>query len=369
MMQETASTPTIAGAATSGTDLGMSTAQPSQATLRLWARMLDLLKTKNRSFADVAATSDRVGLLRAIGFTDPLDVAALETEWLRLTKMGGADATNSLARHFASAEARARDVWRATSEKISADIDGIRRQTLEEQRDTFLDLAKNGMLSAEDALLGTYIFWGTPDDLHVLRGLLLQNRGAARLRAHNFFVAQHREESFLATHGEQLMKLRYPLFPAAKGFAALNERVLHEASREGTGGSDGKRHEHMAKIFATPDGVGGGYAPIGQLSDGAWYTDVSALEKANGELRRQVKGLENKVQRLQDELRTGDSGPQHRGGRGGRGYRGGRGARGGDQVGDNSGLGKEPTPATASEGTEVKDALHTLTKRGFRAVQ
>ena len=77
-----------------------------------------------------------------------------------------------------------------------------------------MDLAKNGLLSAEDALLGTYLFWGTADDQHVLRGLLLASRGLTRLRAHNFFVGQHREESFVAAHGEQLMTMQYPLFPA-----------------------------------------------------------------------------------------------------------------------------------------------------------
>ena len=340
---------------------------PSVATTRLWAAFADKLRAKDRTFGDVAATSDRASLIKALGFGDPWDIALLETEWARLVGTEGSDPAQSLAKHFASAEARSRDVWRATSEKIAADIDAIRRQTVEEQRDTFLDLAKNGLLSAEDALLGTYLFWGTADDQHVLRGLLLQHRGLTRLRAHNFFVAQHREEAFLAAHGEQLMGMQYPLFPAVKGFAALNARVLHEAS-QGTGGDEAQRHHRMAKIFATSDGAGGGYAPIGQLSDGAWYTDVTTLEKANGDLRRQIKGLELKVQRLQEGSKPGDSVSQYRGGRGGRGYRGGRGARGGDQGGASSSPTVEPTAGTEN-GTESKGALHTLSKQGFRVVQ
>ena len=72
------------------------------------------------------ALADTVDELRLTGLDRALILSRLALE--RHTKTDVTDATHSLARHFASAEARTRDVWRATSEKVEltstdADID------------------------------------------------------------------------------------------------------------------------------------------------------------------------------------------------------------------------------------------------------
>lgn len=53
-----------------------------------WTKFLSALEARGTSFQQVRGASDPTALIRAVGFTDPLDVAVLETEWAARAQQG-----------------------------------------------------------------------------------------------------------------------------------------------------------------------------------------------------------------------------------------------------------------------------------------
>jgi gamma-tubulin complex component 2 len=61
-----------------------------------WNRFLSALQSRAKSFESVKLASDRVGIIHALGFTDPLEVASIETEWnSRLPQQGQPQGSSS----------------------------------------------------------------------------------------------------------------------------------------------------------------------------------------------------------------------------------------------------------------------------------
>jgi len=272
------------------------------------------------------------------------------------TAHGGAEA------YLAKAEERTREPWRAIR-----DAEHIRREKLaadvgthtDNQRRLFVELAKAGLLTEQEALSLTYtVFGGSTADLVFFGSLLTELAGLDRIRAHNWRVGEALGEVWLQANGARLARLSLPLFPPTEPFAALNTRLLLSLDEVNGGGAGGPI---PAPLFAPPaaratPASGGGMLPVVQDHHGNWGVEVQVIEDAcnqlkreNASLKRQVGGLERKLERVQSGQRGGgnrnDGNASGRsGGYGyGRGaYRGGRGASGGEPAGYGA-----PTPALA----------------------
>jgi len=264
----------------------------------------------------------------------------------------------------------------------------------DELRKEFEAQAKAGMLSTLECLVGQYALYSdTRFGPFTLMAMILRLPAAQRVKIHNWGIANAMNEGRILAVGKAVSELTVPLFPEVGGLSTLNTKLLSKGTA--AGGDEPAEHVRLFRnsrsgdIFSSPSGVhGGGYAPIGQLSDGAWYTDTSALEKQNAELRRQIAGLEKKVARVSegrpDNRHAQPDGRQPQQGRGFSGRNQGRGrsgARGGsDQTSEDTepsggapphkpsqnGAVKQPT---LEPDAEVRAALALLKKRGFQTVQ
>jgi len=203
--------------------------------------------------------------------------------------------STDLVDYFRAERARVVEPWRNAAEKVENIVKGIRRQTIDEQRELFLDMAKNAMLTEQEVLFGQYLFYGEPADVHLLRGMLLAARGGDRIRLHNFVVASEREESFLRMHGEVLQYLQYPLFPASRSFAALNEKLLAEVH----GPSGGGTRKQKPSVFSV-DPSGGETLPVVTTKDGGWGVDTSQIEEAFGQVFERLNTLGSELKSVKD---------------------------------------------------------------------
>jgi len=238
-----------------------------------------------------------------------LDKAAVLSKIRELPTARQKDNSGTLADYFRAERARLVEPWRNAAEKADNIVKGIKRQSIEEQKELFLDMAKNAMLTEQEVLFGQYLFYGDTADVHLLRGLLLAARGADRIRIHNFVVASAREESFLRMHGEALQGLAFPLFPAARVFAALNEKLLVEVvpcggrAPKAAGGTAKQRPSVYA---ARTDVDGGGALPVVPADNGSWVVDTTPIENAFGEIFSTLNALGEEVRALKDAAHCQD---------------------------------------------------------------
>lgn len=245
--------------------------------------------------------------------------------------------SDPLREHFSEQEKRQRDQWRVSEQKHSADREATKHLSWPSLQKSFVDMAKNQLLTEEEAVLGTYLMFGDEDARKFFSCTIMRKRNFERVQAHNFYVASRMEDPdcFLASHGSKLLSLQYPLFPPTNEFTSLNTKLLFEVV-EG-GGTPSSIKATLPRLFRYDTVAGGGFAPIGQLQDGSWAADVTRLEDKNKELeaanrslKSQIQGLERKFHRQGSDQNppayARNENPQPWRGRG----RGGRGARGGD---------------------------------------
>jgi len=338
---------------------------PPTPSTNLWGEFVGRLQAKGRTFAQISRSGDRAAVLRACGFADPLDVAALETEWS--SRGDQQDSTAALIAQFERQDRRAREKWSAKADALRAEREAITKQPLKELQAEYLELCKAAQLTMEDAYVVGYLLYSGDEERHLLAANIMRKENIDRYLAHNFAIAARREEAFIQIHGDKLLACRFPLFPADGAFSALNTRLL--GGETATGGSG------TTKLFKPGEGTAGRYVPVGQFNDGSWGADVTTLEQQNVSLYRHIQGLERKVSRLTGEE---DHVSQQRGrGRGrsrGRGYaRGGEASQGetDDALGGAPAAQSAPAPTPKSDGKEkeVKTAMALLNKKAFRVVQ
>lgn len=239
----------------------------------------------------------------------------------------GATPEQTLAKHFAEQERRAREPWRAVEQRLAVEREALQATPPDELRAFFLDMARTQTLEPEDVLTGTYLLYGEEADRRFLAGLL-QKKPRERVQAHNFFVASMMPPQFLAAYGEHLLTLRYPLFPHTKEFSALNVRLLQETTAP-TGGAAAATAERPSVYRRRDEAAGGEYlAPVQQHPSGAHVVDLTMVESA-------VVALQARCNALEQQLKT-QSG---RGGRGGRGGNSGNNGAYGAQRGNGGGRG------------------------------
>lgn len=189
----------------------------------------------------------------------------------------------SLAAHFAEQERRRVDPWRAQAAKLEAERQAIERESRDQRRSQFIDLAKNGLVSVEDCMAASYLLFGSPAAQAIYEGLLLRRRDLDRIVAHNFYVGSMLEESFLARYGSKLLSFPLPLFPPVAEMTALNLKMLEQYSPESpVGGAANFFRRQLfagAADFRPIEATGAGYIPVGQLENGATVADTTALEQ------------------------------------------------------------------------------------------
>ena len=262
--------------------------------------------------------------------------------------------TKTIADHLAAVERRRLQQWRVAEERCATQRRSIASETDDQLRSAFTVLAKDKAVSPDDALVSLYAFFAQEEGLHFFRGLLARiPPGHPRIQAHNFFVASLANPAFLETYGEEIERLRWPLFPPGEEFAVLNMRLLTEGSVSAGGAYAGP--PDVPSVFRRRSPQGGEYfAPL-VTKQGQWGTDltivedaVSALQNASisqeAKLAQVAKGL-SQLHRVRDALRgPSDDAPRGRG----RGRRGGSfgGGRGGSEFKPRGGETAPPTDPT-----------------------
>ena len=249
--------------------------------------------------------------------------------------------TDPLREHFSEQEKRQREQWRVVEQKHAADRVGMKKVSLGALQKDFIDMSKHQLLTEEEAMIGTYVLFGDDDARKFFSCTLMRKRNFERVQAHNFFVASSMSdpEYFLTTHGVKLLTMPYPLFPPTEEFTSINTKLLFDVVEGGAAATT------LPRIYRYGPGVtGGGYAPIGQLHDGSWHADTTALEQQNqqevqrqqqinAELRKQIAGMERKLSLLGAPPRVNRQQQQPQQQRGGyRGRGGGRALHGGEAV-------------------------------------
>lgn len=212
-----------------------------------------------------------------------------------------ADSTAVLAEHFRLEALRRVEPWRVALHMHESIFEQVRKQTSEQKQAMFLDLARNGLLSPEDVLTGTYLLYGCKEDLEMYSGLSLRLSGHKRVVAHNWFVARQQEPAFVQIHGEIISKLQWPLFPPHPEFSAINQRLLTECAEVSGGAAQARsfvpsvyrrRDPSGGSFFAPVIDVGGQAAvDLGPAEDAvlALQQRLVALERQNAELQRKVQ--------------------------------------------------------------------------------
>ena len=216
----------------------------------------------------------------------------------------------ALADHFKEVEMRNFQPWRRDVQKFEQIVAEWKTISLEELQDTFLAKAKAGQMSTTETMLAIYLLYGGPDQPQFLRCMLVNTSGAHRMFMHNVYVATTRERSFMQLHGEEIVRMSVPLFPAGREFNVLNNQVL---SAEVTGGGPQDRRSGLFRETEEGDPMGGGISlPVqGPGQDGNYYVDMTQVQEAMFHLEKQqeiVSGLVAGIQKSQAQSRGGQKG-------------------------------------------------------------
>jgi len=161
--------------------------------------------------------------------------------------------------------------------------------------------AKVGNLTPLESIIGRYVMYEGEYGGYLLMCLILRTPPETRLLLHNWSIAGAMSDGKKEAFGAAIASLEVPLFPDVEPFVALNQRILTQGSSVSGGGTDtlfASREDIFGKTKTSVSG--GGYAPLGQLPDGSWAADTSAVEAG---LRRQIAALERRVTSLGGTVR------------------------------------------------------------------
>jgi hypothetical protein len=152
--------------------------------------------------------------------------------------------------------------------------------------------------------LVTHFGPSTPEDAYMLKHLLfddaegrkyaaacvLRKNWSERALAHNLAEADKAGATFMPTHGDKVLALAYPLWATErKELQGLSITLLNSTNIP-SGGSAGATFSSVASGGFARGSVTtrGGYAAVGQLQDGSFAADVTALENMNKRLKDQI---------------------------------------------------------------------------------
>jgi hypothetical protein len=187
---------------------------------------------------------------------------------------------------------------------VSSDI-GLPRRKRE-----FEDAAKAHMLSPEDAMAGMYALYGTEKSLALFSTLLLRP-SAERIRIHNAYVATLHGAEFVSLHGEAILALQWPLFPATDAFSTLNRLLLNDAATASGGSARrpavyAQANEARPAVPVNPAGgspnaavnpTGGApWVRVIRGDDGEQYVDLADAFNAHMSLDARIAKVEGRPQ-------------------------------------------------------------------------
>ena len=98
-------------------------------------------------------------------------------------------------------------------------------------------------------------------------------------------------------HGEALLSLAYPLFPAGRSFAALNEKLLAEVQTPAGAGARGRKPSVIAR---SSEPTAAGTLPVVQTQEG-WGIDTTQIEQAFHEAFTMLTKLSEEMKQIKEE--------------------------------------------------------------------
>ena len=148
-----------------------------------------------------------------------------------------------------------------------------------------LEQAKAAQLTPLESMLLSYTSFGTEEDLVYLNHVLATFAGVDRYLAHNRYVLAQASEIFVATHGEKISSLVWPLFPTHESFLALNLRLLGwEGSCTGGGG--------LPPVYKHLEPEGGNACFVVQQDGQKAFVDLTPVELSYCALDARISAIE-----------------------------------------------------------------------------
>lgn len=209
------------------------------------------------------------------------------------------DSSNVLAKHFHEVDERQRDPWRVELQKMMrtrASSEEIEWSTIQS---AFVDMAKSGLISANEAVLASYLLFGTESDRKFIGHCLTTLAANDQLRAHNWYVASSLGEQFMLANGPRILRLSDPLFPPVDSLRSLNLKLLAE-SDSSKGGAPRKSHLYRNDSPDRTRHEGAGVLPVTVAPDGSAFVDVTNIEQAFSRVFESIQAMHQQVLQLRE---------------------------------------------------------------------
>jgi hypothetical protein len=221
--------------------------------------------------------------------------------------------------------------WRSTWRLLEDALASIRAKPLATLQQEMHDLAKQGLLCAEDMLVLHVLLFFSEEDKLAYAGAVLGYAEMPRTQIFNAIVAGQEPpagstlpsaELFLTQQGQRILQCPYPLWPREERFNVYQNMVLNcVASAVVTGGASRKEKtsfaddsfglcaafgEHGTRGRHSDPAIGGGTLPVQQDANGAWVVDTTPVEQAFDQLYHGLVKLQGDVQQLQQVKQVTD---------------------------------------------------------------
>jgi hypothetical protein len=189
------------------------------------------LGTKTKT--DLRINRFRNCFLRAQAVTAFVDARAQQPHVAR----GAPSDTDSrlLRDYFDGQEQRRLHPWREAQQRHMAERDSILSAGRDQLLAVFADMAKQQLLSPEDAWFLHVLFSGDQSTRLYAAGLILRHP-TPQARFERFNLAGFADQGFLTANGDAVLRLQVPLLPPEAAFAAINTRLTSEARAVSGGG-------------------------------------------------------------------------------------------------------------------------------------
>ena len=227
--------------------------------------------------------------IASMGLSDP-DAKVVRDELLRhfaVHQLADVrDPVTAIATRMEAEENRRLYPYKAKVQKSEADWLNASKSTVEELEAAYDDAAKNGLLDIPTMVVGAYVLFGSREDQLTLMAMLLHLPYEATVTAHNVAVANAYGPSFMGAHGETVVSMSVPLFPARKTLQTTNVKLLQKAKVDSISGgsapSDWLPHGMTTDMFRqdpTERPHGGEYfAPVLNDDSGRTAVDMSRID-------------------------------------------------------------------------------------------
>lgn len=214
------------------------------------------------------------------------------------------DATAVLAQHFKDRERRELEPWWKEVEHARSRLKYHTDQhSSDDRRKRFIALAKDAQLTMTEALMGTYLIFGSATSQSVLANLCCFELPEDRIRLHNVYVADNTRGGFMDQYGKTILALDFPLFPPVEELEALNLRLLREFAHTASGGAPSRPPSlFRSAVTGVNERIdGGGSLPVVQDANGTYCIDTTQIEQAFQQVFEHTTWLNNQVMQLQQE--------------------------------------------------------------------